>query len=56
MNGERKERRAYDRGHTLNNQTCGTWQVASKMTALPFINRIFDVGYAKAGAPASIYL
>lgn len=40
----------------LNSQNCGIWQVANKRTVLPFIHRIFDVGFEKAGTPAPVHL
>lgn len=54
--GKEKKEEQMRGANRLNNQTCGAWQAASKMAVLPFINRISDVGYAKAGAPSPIPL
>lgn len=45
--GKEKTEEQMRGANRLKNYTCGTWQVASKVTVLPFINKVFDVGYAK---------
>lgn len=45
--GKEKTEEQVRGANRLNNHTCRTLQVASKVTVLPFINKVFDVGYAK---------
>lgn len=52
--GKEKKKEEIKVMNRLNSQIYGTWQAANKRAVLPFVHRIFDVGFEKAGPPAPV--